>query len=203
MPLAAVPPARRQLLRVPMRGHGCRSSTPAAAGAPYVDAAELAGKLMPPAVLALVNVSRPRSDSRGCRPQRARTLALSPIFPANQHLLRVPKWVAMGADHGPRGAAGPHRLPAELAAKAMPPLWQYFSRLLKRQTSPSLPQRGRITDPKPFPCKRAAFRGPRRGPRSRSRTPLAGTPPRHARRDGGRRPCPRCGSTSRGCERGR
>jgi hypothetical protein len=41
-----------------MRGHGCRSSTPAAAGAPYVDAAELAGKLMPPAVLALVNVKQ-------------------------------------------------------------------------------------------------------------------------------------------------
>jgi hypothetical protein len=45
----------------------------------------------------------------------------------------------------------------------MPPLRQYFSRLL-RQTSPSRPPKG--TDPGPcglFPCKPPIFRGPREG----------------------------------------
>jgi hypothetical protein len=45
------------------------------------------------------------------------------------------------------------------------PLWQYFSRLLKRQTSPLLPPKG--TDPGPlraFPCKPAVLRDRRKGP---------------------------------------
>jgi hypothetical protein len=60
----------------------------------------------------------------------------------------------------------------------MPPLGQYLP-WSERQTSPLLPPKG--TDPGPlwlFPCKLEASWEPRWGPRWRSRTPLAGTPPR-------------------------
>jgi hypothetical protein len=72
------------------------------------------------------------------------------------HATRFQRTAGRGHDRllGPRAT----RLPCS-EARAMPPLWQYFSRPL-RQTSPSLPPKG--TDPVPcglFPLQTTRFQG--------------------------------------------
>jgi hypothetical protein len=56
----------------------------------------------------------------------------------------------------------------------MPPLWQYFLRLRKRQTSPSLPPKGANRGPPDlFPCKPGFSRDRGKGPSSPFLDPLA------------------------------
>jgi hypothetical protein len=50
------------------------------------------------------------------------------------------------------------------SAKAMPPLWQYFSRLLKPVERILAPKERGPPDLRLFPCKPTAFRGPSEGP---------------------------------------
>jgi hypothetical protein len=101
--------------------------------------------------------------------QRGRIRGLY-LFPANAGSLT-------GRAGGQDADGRPGRMTfPEWWAKVMPPLWQYFSRLL-RQTSPLLPQRARITDPPSlFPCKRTASRGPRQGAMMPIADPLGGHP---------------------------
>jgi hypothetical protein len=64
-----------------------------------------------------------------------------------------PQQLGLAAPSRARGVVGP----------AMPPLWQYFSRLL-RQTSPSLPPKGENRGPlSGYSCKSSIFRVPQWG----------------------------------------
>jgi hypothetical protein len=60
----------------------------------------------------------------------------------------------------------------------MPPLWQYFSRVWKKKAVEPIaaPKGSESRTPQTFSLQTAASWGPRRGPRWRSRTPLARTP---------------------------
>jgi hypothetical protein len=103
---------------------------------------------------------------------------------------------AVGAMAPTMDPAAPSVASVREVGRGHAPLWRYFSRVWprKRQTRPLLPPKG--TDPGPlrlFPCKPAFSRGGARG----HHRPLG--PPGKSTPDGGRRPCPRCGSTSRGC----
>jgi hypothetical protein len=70
-----------------------------------------------------------------CAPKGVRTPRARDIFPAKRQLLRVPKGVPWVPSSTP--AAGRGHAARGLVAKVVPPLWQYFSRLPKRQTSAS------------------------------------------------------------------
>src|SRR5262245_41194127 len=66
---------------------------------------------------------------------------------------------------GANSPSGPGRRGAqEQSADAIPPLWQYFSRLQKRQTSPFLPPKGANHCPYGYlPANRRLLKGRRRG----------------------------------------
>jgi hypothetical protein len=59
---------------------------------------------------------------------------------------------AMGADRGPPAAAAGHRLRGQLVGKVVPPLWQYFARLLKKPDEPiAAPKGARMAAPEAIP----------------------------------------------------
>jgi hypothetical protein len=115
-----------------MRGHGCRSSTPAAAGAPYVDAAELAGKLMPPLWQYLLwSKARQSHSSSSAHPKASAPRNLG-HYPCKTATFEVPNWgpfvpIMDPSSSRPRASPSLRGAVAEVHA----PLWQYFSRLLK------------------------------------------------------------------------
>jgi hypothetical protein len=91
----------------------------------------------------------------------------------------------------------------------MPPLWQYFLPLRKPKPDESIPApKGRESWPlSGYSCKSVVFRVPQWGamtsvmapPTTPSALPRFGP---EGRLTGGRRLCPRCGSTSRVCKAG-
>jgi hypothetical protein len=107
------------------------------------------------------------STSRACEdpeplifaPKGACPRALSKIHAALQGFIALERGTVMGA----KGRSSSPAI-STLSAKAMPPLWQYFSGLSERQTSPSLPPKGADRGPPGlFPCKPAFSRDVRRG----------------------------------------
>jgi hypothetical protein len=106
--------------------------------------------------------------------QRGRIRGLY-LFPANAGSLT-------GRAGGQDADGRPGRMTfPEWWAKVMPPLWQYFSRLL-RQTSPLLPPKGaNHGPPKPFPLQEDRFQGTTTGGHDADRgppwrAPLRGSP---------------------------
>jgi hypothetical protein len=78
----------------------------------------------------------------------------------------------------------------------MPPLWQYFAREADRQTSPSRPPKGADHGPQAFSPANRKFLGTATGAIIAILDPWLADASM-----GGRRPCPRSGSTSRVCEK--
>jgi hypothetical protein len=62
----------------------------------------------------------------------------------------------------------------------MPPLWQYLLPLSQADESIPDPKGRESWTPSLFPCKSAAFRGPRKGAKMPIADPSAGTSPRLA-----------------------
>jgi hypothetical protein len=80
---------------------------------------------------------------------------------------------AMGADHGPPQLSTVASVP-ELGAEAMPPLWQYFSRVAKKGVEPiAAPKGGGFADPRRFPLQTSRFLGATTGAMMRSADPSA------------------------------
>jgi hypothetical protein len=126
--------------------------------------------------------------------------------PAPLSKARIPApsgfWLNHAVPGDQEGGGGTIIVPhPKLSAKAMPPLWQYFSRSAgkKGKRVHCYPQRTRTPG---TPCGFSPATGRFQGTAGRGHDRHRG-PPASRRRDGGRGAMPRCGSTSLACERRR